>query len=450
MTAEAMSDLVRRITAPGSFSARNFSRLASQVKADLTAKVEWDAAYSGCDIEIYLYSFSNDRPNPHADSASTASSLGAALHLKPGLTPPTGAATVASRLALYAALVKGGAKPPAGAPTADQAADLSKRILLAWAGHGFRDQGNGYISRAEQFCDGEHKFIPLQQSSVGLQIARGIIFSVHAQDLLQSLGALNAKDAGELNSFHVAMFDLIREASNFRFNLPEIAKIPYRTCERFSNHVNAHLMGLLSIARLFDDGRKFSAVLYGNDRSIPVGLPWTEYFDHAIYGYEDKPIQCYKNPGPDSLTSKPSFQTPIVAPGEVEDRYRHANPAQAFGYTTGVLADFLVTGDMLKNAGFDAFKYRGARGQTVQLAVDYYSCYGKYAGFKKTVTAENARACPDYQEYIGQIVNGLETVDVMGAYHFPQDSLLNELDTQAKAGAGANLIDPIRFGRWRE
>jgi hypothetical protein len=105
---------------------------------------------------------------------------------------------------------------------------------------------------------------------------------------------------------------------------------------------------------------------------------------------------------------------------------------------------------MLKNAGFEAFGYRGARGQTIQLAADYYSCYGKYVGFKKTVIEENARSCPDYQEYIGQIVNGLETADVMAAYHFPNDPVLNELDAAAKAGAGVNLIDPIRFGQWRE
>jgi hypothetical protein len=57
------------------------------------------------------------------------------------------------------------------------------------------------------------------------------------------------------------------------------------------------------------------------------------------------------------------------------------------------------------------------------------------------VTEENARTCPDYQEYIGQIVNGLETADVMAAFHFPHDPSLNE-------GAGINLIDPIRFGGW--
>jgi hypothetical protein len=445
-----LTDMVRRINSTGSFSAQIFSRLVGQIKSDLAAKKDWDAVYSGCDIDIYLHTFSYEPAGGYADQIRSASQLSTAMNVKQGTSPPAGAAIVASRVALYAALVKTGAKMPAGAPTADQAATLAKRILLAWANHGFRDQNGNFLSRAEQFCDGQGHFIPLSQSATGLQIARGVIYSVHAQDLLQSIGAVNDTDANQLNTFHAAMFDLIREASNFAFNLPEVANTPYRTCERFSNHFNAHLMGLLAIARLFDDGRKFNAVLYGNDPSISVDLFWTKYFNHATYGYNDKPIPCYKNSAADSLTSKGSFQTPTVAPGEVEDRYRHANPGQTFGYTTGVLADFLVTGDMLKNAGFDAFRYRGVRGQTIQLSVDYYSCYGKTPGFKQTVTAENARTCPGYQEYIGQTVNGLETGDVMGAYHFPQDPLLNELDAPAKAGAGPNLIDPIRFGRWRD
>jgi hypothetical protein len=79
----------------------------------------------------------------------------------------------------------------------------------------------------------------------------------------------------------------------------------------------------------------------------------------------------------------------------------------------------------------------------------YYACYGKNAGFKKPVTADNARACADYQQYIGQIVNGLETDIVMGAYRFPENSAISELEPAAKAGLGADVLDAIRFGRWR-
>jgi hypothetical protein len=48
-------------------------------------------------------------------------------------------AIVAAGAALYAALVAAGADPPSGAPPADEATGLAKRILLAWADHGFRD-----------------------------------------------------------------------------------------------------------------------------------------------------------------------------------------------------------------------------------------------------------------------------------------------------------------------
>jgi hypothetical protein len=181
-----------------------------------------------------------------------------------------------------------------------------------------------------------------------------------------------------------------------------------------------------------------------------VASPWTNWFNHAVYGEHDKPIACHKNTGPDSLASHPSFQTAVVAPGEIEDRYRNANAGQGFGYTLGVLAGLFEMSDLMKNTGFDAFGYRGTHQQSIEMATQYYACYGKNAGFKKTVTADNARACPDYQQYIGQIVNGLETDIVMGAYRFPGNTAITDLEAAAKAAAGADVLDAIRFGRWRD
>ncbi len=163
-----------------------------------------------------------------------------------------------------------------------------------------------------------------------------------------------------------------------------------------------------------------------------------------------QPIACYKNPGPDRLSSPGSFQTLVVAPGEIEDRYRNANAVQGFGYPLGVLATLYDTAALITNAGLDGLNYRGTHNQSIEMATQYYACYGKYVGFKKTVTAENARACPDFQEYIGQIVNGLEPEIVMGAYRFPMDIVITDLEASAKAGAGLNLFDPLRFGRWRD
>jgi hypothetical protein len=444
-----LNDLIARINSPGSLSAQAFVRLSDQIKRDLAAKTDWDATYSGCDLDVYLHAFSYEPMTGYADEIRTADQLRLAMNVKPAASPPAGAAIVAARLALYAALVKMGGNTPAGAPLSDEAAALSKRILLAWSSRGFRDQQGNILNAADQFCDGKGKFNHLSENGVGLQIARGVVYSVHAQDLLHSIGALNATDAAGLNKFHSAMFDLIREASNFRFTLPELNH-PDTACELYSNHVGAHLIGLLSIARLFNDSRKFEAVLYGTDRSIPLAIPWTKYFNHAIYGESDKPVACYKNPGRDALTSHPTFQTSIVSPGEIEDRYRNLNSGQAFGYSLGVLSGLYNDAEMMKNAGIDAYGYRGAHHQSIEMATQYYACYGKYVGFKKTVTADNARVCPDYQQYIGQIVNGLETDILIGAYRFPGNTAITELETAAKAGAGRDLLDPIRFGHWRD
>jgi len=136
--------------------------------------------------------------------------------------------------------------------------------------------------------------------------------------------------------------------------------------------------------------------------------------------------------------------------GRVEDRYRSSSPAQAFGYTSGVLADLYHMTDLLKNAGFDTLGYRGTDSQSIEMAAQYCACYGKYVGFKKPVTAGNARACPNYQQYVGQIVNGLETGILMGAVHFPRNAAITELEVKARSGAGINLIDPLHFGRWRD
>ena len=95
-----------------------------------------------------------------------------------------------------------------------------KRQLLAWANRGFRDQKGSVLSKAEQFCDGQQHFNVVVQNGVGLQVGRGIIYSVHAQDLLQSIGAFNNAQTNQLNVFHAAIFNLIREASNFRAALP--------------------------------------------------------------------------------------------------------------------------------------------------------------------------------------------------------------------------------------
>ena len=450
-TPAEINDLVKRINTAGSFSAQNFAKLAGRVKDDLSASVDWDAAYSGCDLDIYLHSFSYEPTGGYAGETRNASQLSKAMNVKPNLAPPAGAAIVASRLALYAVLVKAGAHSAPGAPSSGDAAGLAKRILLAWSSRGFRERDGNVFQSPTKFCDASGAATHGTEAATGLQIARGIIYSVQAQDLLESdsIAAFNAAQRNQLNIFHSSIFNLLREATNFRAGMQEMNG-PDSDCERYSNHVAAHLIGLLAIARLLDDPHRFNAVLYGNDRSIPVAIPWTDYFDHAFYGERDRPIACHKNKGADALTSHPFFQTNMVAPGEILDRYRDLNTGQMFGYTMMVLGDLYDMAAIMKNSGFDAYAYRGPHQQSIQLSTQYYACYGKGAGFGKIVTPENSRSCADYQQYNGQIVNGLGTVILLGADQFPQDTTITALDAGAREDARREVLDAIRFGRWRD
>jgi hypothetical protein len=440
-----LNDLVKRINSPGSFSTQKFAKLASQVKNDLAAKVDWDATYSGCDLDIYLHAMSIEETRGYGSEVRSQDQMRSGLKVSPNFSAPAGAAPVASRLSLYAALVKAGAAVPTAAPTATDAAALGKRILLAWANHGLRDAKGNFINSATQFCDGEGHFDRNVQSGVGLQFGRAVVHSVHAQDLLQSLGELNATEIGQLNAFHVAMFDLIRDGANFRFGLP------FKPCELYSNHVAGTLTGLLAIARLLDDKGKFNAVLYGVDHSIPVLLPWTKYFNHAIYGESDQPIECYANTGPDSLSSHPAFQTSVVAPGEIEDRYRNANPLQGIGYPMGTLEHLFSAAEIMRNAGIDAYGYRGAHKQSIEMATRYYACFSKYAGFYKTVTSDNSRACPNYQQYVGKTVNDVEHNLLIGADRFGGDAAITEQEQSAEQtfASSESRPDAVFMGHWR-
>jgi hypothetical protein len=173
-----------------------------------------------------------------------------------------------------------------------------------------------------------------------------------------------------------------------------------------------------------------------------------EYFDHAIYGEHDKPVACYANPGKDSLTSKPSFQTKTVAPGEIEDRYRHANPEQGVSYPMFSLEDLYFDGLILKHAGFDLAAYRGRHGQSLQMATDYYACFAKSAGPGKQITSVNAKSCPDFEQYLGQNVSDAEKNMLLGAWEFPQDKTLTELVPAAEARPDGRALDAIQFGLW--
>jgi hypothetical protein len=448
---DELQDLVLRIKTPGSFSAARFAALAAKVKSDLASNADWDEAYSGCDMEIYLRGFSYE-PKPAYGNDRSDAELGAAMKIKPGTAPLHGGAPVASRMALYSALAKAGATSPAGAPDPDRAAAIAKRILRAWGVRGFRDDRGQFRGTESQYCDLDPTGKPVVTgfgTFVGaLTLSRGVIYSVHAQDLLQSIHVLNDNEQQTLAAFHHQMYELIRKIHNQEYELN--MKWKYSD-EVYNNQFTAHLTALLSIARLFDDETRLQAALYGGAGDGAVALPWVRLFD-VIYGPSDRPLlRISPNSSEDPLKSHPAFTTNVVAAGEINDRYRNQNPSQGIGYSMATLQGLFMAAEVLRIAGFDPYHYRGAHQQSLEMAVDYYACFAKHAGFAKVITAANSASCPDMRQYLGKIVNGVDANILIGAWRFPQDDAITELEDAARSSAsiGPFSLDAIVFGKWR-
>ncbi len=452
-TREELQDIARRANSPATYTSRQFSALADRVRRDIAAKVDWQATYAGCDMEIYLRGFSYEQKPAYGNDRSDEQ-LRAAMHGRPGLAPPHGAAIVAARAALYAALVQAGGVPPTGAPSAADAAAFAKRILLAWADHGFHDETGAFRLTEEKYCDLDPNGKPhvtQYGTFVGtLTLSRGVIYSVHAQDLLEGIGGLTRDEQTRLDAFHHNMFVTIRAIHNQEYDID--MKWKYSD-EVYNNQFVGHLTALLSIARLFDDEQDFDAALNGGNGARAIRLPWIELFDHVIYGANDTPLlNITPNSSVDPLKSHPAYSTASVAAGEINDRYRRSNPAQGMGYPTGSLQGLYMAAELMKIAGLNAYDYRGTHGQSLEMATSYYACFAKYAGFSKVVTAENSRNCPDAAEYLGTIVNGVESNVLIGAYRFPDDVALVSLDAAAKDDfrRSAFSLEPILFGKWRD
>lgn len=432
-TRAELAELARRVGRPGSFSAANFAELEKTVARDLAGHNDWSVAYSGCNIEDYLYAFSYD----DAHSAQI-DRLRTDLHLRANATPPLAAALVASRDALYAALVRAGASANGG-PSPEAAAALSRKILIAWANHGFRLDGDRYPTSNMQFCDARGAHVPAATSGVGLQISRGVVYSADAQDLLQSLDVLDASDVRALDGFHRAMFDLIHSIVVRRAN----TGIP---CNRYGNHGANDLAALVAISRLLGSQRMFDTTLYGGDGISPT-VSWTGFFANNVYGRDQKPNACYHNTGPNGPTSKPFFQTPFALPGEIDDRFRNAEAAQGIGYPMFSLQRLFNAAQVMREAGLDGYGYRGPHGQSLRAAADFYACYATRVGYGTTVTERNGAGCGNLAQYVGKTASGFQQL-LYAASVYPDDPALAAAAKAAQAVPRATIVDALNFGHW--
>jgi hypothetical protein len=65
---------------------------------------------------------------------------------------------------------------------------------------------------------------------------------------------------------------------------------------------------------------------------------------------------------------------------------------------------------------------------------------------------DNARACPNHEQYDGKVVNGVDENILIRTYLFPENRSITKLEYAAgdKASSGAFALDAILFGRWRD
>jgi hypothetical protein len=117
----------------------------------------------------------------------------------------------------------------------------------------------------------------------------------------------------------------------------------------------------------------------------------------------------------------------------------------------GTLGGLAAMAELLRNAGFDAYGYRGAHRQSIEMSMEYYACFAKEAGFYKTVTQENPRPCPNAAQYYGKIVAGVDKVELLGAYRFPGNASITAVESAAKTWLPTQpyWLDAILFGKWR-
>ncbi|HXZ17867.1 MAG TPA: hypothetical protein VEH77_18230 [Roseiarcus sp.] len=448
-----LDDIAKRADIKDSFTGGRFAALADRIRRDMAAKIDWRATYSGCDLEIYLRGFSYEY-HPAYGNERTEDQLRAAMHGRPDLAPPHGSAIVAARAALYASLIDAGAPRRPQDPTADAASAFAKGILLAWADHGFRDERGAFRLADAQYCDlNQDGTLRLSRHGAfvgALNIARGVIYSVQAQDLLAGLHALAPDEQSRLDAFHRNLAETIRGIHNQEYDLNMTGN---GRDETYNNQLVGHITALLSIARLLGDQPDFDAALNGGSGARAVRLPWIELFDGVIYGENDTPwIYITPNSSPDPLKSHPAFNTAMAAPGEINDRYRHDNPAQTIGYPMGSLTGLYQAAELLRVAGFDPYSYRGPRNQSLEMATRYYACFANSAGFDQIVTRENSRGCANLTQYLGVIVEGVGPNVLIGALRYPGDATITAAEPAARKNMAPTpfILEPILFGKWRD
>lgn len=351
-----------------------------------------------------------------------------------------GAAQYALNFAYYAYLtsLNLGFGDPA---LAAQAKSAANSIVYGWAVKGFRIDGV-LINSYKQFTSAMYGMqFPSAGvwSGVNLQVGRGMLAFVVAQDLLND-GTQPSGDTAAIDSFIAHMRDMLIGAANYHY-----AYNPNYDCHRYDNQASTGMTDLLALAWYSGD-----ADLVDNLAGVPTATPllswtWPQQVEASIYGNHDSARSC------NTTTTVDDKYNPIAAAGEITDRERN-NPYKPFGYTTGNVESLMQAGHMFKDLGFDGYHFTGPQGQNIQMALDYYSQYYASYASASLVSIPATGTIPDFAQYAGDVYTSpTRGADVMGTGGliwpyaigntiFPKDPKITAaLDQAASLGSAAYI-----------
>jgi hypothetical protein len=96
---------------------------------------------------------------------------------------------------------------------------------------------------------------------------------------------------------------------------------------------------------------------------------------------------------------RPFFQTQTVALGEIDDRYRNADPGKGIGYPMFTLERVYDAGEIVRNAGFDPYGRHAADHRLSALA-DFAPPAGEFEG---TLIGRSRAGHSHDQQFAGSI-----------------------------------------------
>lgn len=211
------------------------------------------------------------------------------------------------------------------------------------------------------------------KEAAAMFLGRAMFQIVPAYDLIYESSALSENDKEVINTWLSKVASLIEEGMDHWFNSG--SPMP---CHQYSNHVSAHLTGLMLIGYILEDTTLTQDVISGS--TLPTN--WKEFLKNAIYMQGDPVLGC------------DSGQNPPTYTGEVVDRYRHLDHPgsdpnlklnRGLGYSLLSTYNLALGAEAAYHHGVDLFHYAAPSGESLKLPGIYYMHYLKTFGPNDTL-----------------------------------------------------------------